>query len=169
MRRGSGFCEVDLDVVTLAAWFDGAGYVGGIEGQEKGSLDTEPSFLRESEYSEEKIAHVAGCMRATEMPRNPKNLVEQILCDADLAHLASEDFLALTEPVRYETKHGAGRKLTDTELLTTNIDSMSGRCDFTDYAKSQFEKQHRRNLRTHEKQLNWLKALRGQKSSGAMP
>ena len=92
--------EEDLEVVTLAAWFHDTGYLEGIEGHEERSVQIASAYLRDKGYPEEKIARIAGCIRATEMPQNPKSLVEQVLCDADIAHLASKDFFEVTELIR---------------------------------------------------------------------
>jgi predicted metal-dependent HD superfamily phosphohydrolase len=78
----------ELEGVILAAWFHDAGYVEAIEGHEEKSVEIATSFLRENGYPQEKIARVAACIRATKMPQNPKTLMEQVLCDADISHLA---------------------------------------------------------------------------------
>ena len=101
----------DLEGVILAAWFHDAGYVEAIEGHEEKSVEIATSFLRENGYPQKKIARVAGCIRATKMPQNPKTLMEQVLCDADISHLASKDFLEVSELIRLEIEHRMGRKL----------------------------------------------------------
>jgi len=143
----------DLEVVTLAAWFHDAGYVEGIQGHEERSADMAANFLHEHGYPDEKIARVAGCIRATRMPQNPGNLLEEILCDADIAHLASKDFLKVTERVRFEIEHHMGRKLTQAEWLTLNIEFVAGHRYFTDYARTRYELQRSQNLAELRKQF----------------
>ena len=159
----------DLEVVTLAAWFHDVGYVEGIEGHEERSVAVATTFLHENGYPEEKIAQVAGCIKATKMPQNPKNLLEQILCDADLAHLASKDLPELSERVRLEIEHKKGRKLTDTEWLTMNIDFVASHRYFTDYARIRYESQRSSNLAALRKDLEHLKQQAGPKASGEVP
>ena len=38
------------------------------------------------------IDAIASCIMATKLPRNPKNLLEEIICDADTYHLGTKDF-----------------------------------------------------------------------------
>jgi predicted metal-dependent HD superfamily phosphohydrolase len=165
--EASNLAEEDLEVVTLGAWFHDVGYVEGIDGHEERSVDMATSFLQEVEYPKEKIAQVAGCIRATRMPQNPKNLVEQVLCDADIAHLASKDFLELSERVRLEIEHRMRIKLSELEWLTMNIDFVAGHRYFTDYAKTMFEEQRGRNLEILREKLNRLKTQGDPKSSGS--
>lgn len=165
----SNLSEEDLEVVVLAAWFHDVGYVEGIDGHEERSVDMAIAFLHESGYPEEKIARFAGCIRATKIPQKPKNLMEQVLCDADIAHLASKDFLELSERVRTEIEHRMRIKLTDLEWLTMNIDFVAGHRYFTDYAKTRFEAQRRRNLAVLREKLNRLKAKHNLKASGPTP
>jgi len=147
----------DLELVTLAAWLHDAGYVEGIEGHEERSVNIAASFLHEHRYPEEKIARVAGCIRATRMPQNPSNLLEQVLCDADIAHLASKDYVNLSELVRSEIEHHKGRRLTDAEWLILNIDFMAGHRYFTDYARTRYELRRSQNLDALREQLNRIK------------
>ena len=163
----SNLGEEDLEVVILAAWFHDVGYVEGIDRHEERSVDMAIAFLQESGYPKEKIAQLAGCVLATQIPQKPKNLLEQVLCDADIAHLASEDFLELSELVRLEIEHRMRIKLTEEEWLTMNIDFVAGHRYFTDYAKTMFEGQRRRNLAILKEKLHRLKTEHDRETSGS--
>jgi predicted metal-dependent HD superfamily phosphohydrolase len=145
--------EEDLEVVTLAAWFHDTGYLEGIEGHEERSVQIASAYLRDKGYPEEKIARIAGCIRATEMPQNPKSLVEQVLCDADIAHLASKDFFEVTELIRSEIEHRRGRKLTDKEWLAMNTEFVAAHQYHTDCARSKYDEQHAANLKALRRRL----------------
>ena len=43
-------------------------------------------FLAEHKVKDEIIAGIKGCITATKMPQSPKNLMEEIVADADLFH-----------------------------------------------------------------------------------
>jgi len=165
----SNLGEEDLEGVTLAAWFHDAGYVQGIDGHEERSADLAASFLAERGYPERKIAQVVGCIRATKMPQDPRNVMEQVLCDADISHLARTDFLRLSERVRLEIEHRMRVRLTDVEWLTMNIDFVAGHRYFTDYAKTRFEKQRRLNLAALREALRKAKARQDPEASRPAP
>ena len=147
----------ELEGVILAAWFHDAGYVKAIEGHEEKSVEIATSFLRGNGYPQEKIARVAGCIRATRMPQNPKTLMEQVLCDADISHLASKDFLEVSELIRLEIEHRMGRKLAEAEWLTMNTIFVAGHQYHTDYARSKYAPQHAANLAALKERLDQLR------------
>jgi len=153
-----GLSGEDLEVVILAAWFHDTGYLEKIEGHEERSVELATSFLEEKGFSQDKVAQVARCIRATKMPQNPKNLIEEVLCDADIAHLASKDFLESTERVRYEIEHQMGRKLAEIEWLTMNTDFVAGHRYHTDCARSKYAQGQSANLKALRGRLNRAKA-----------
>ena len=147
----------DLEGVIVAAWFHDAGYVEAIEGHEEKSVEIATSFLTKNGYPQNKITRVAGCIRATKMPQNPKTLMEQVLCDADISHLASKDFLELSERIRLEIEHRMGRKLAEAEWLTMNTIFVAGHQYHTDYARSKYAPQHAANLAALKERLDQLR------------
>jgi len=152
-----GLSGEDLEVVILAAWFHDAGYFEKIEGHEERSVELATSFLEGKGFPQDKIVQVARCIRATKMPQNPKNLIEEVLCDADIAHLASKDFLESTERVRYEIEHQMGRKLAEIEWLTMNTDFVAGHRYHTDCARSKYAQGQADNLKALRERLNRAK------------
>ena len=151
-----GLSAEDLEGVILAAWFHDAGYVEAIEGHEEKSVEIATAFLRENGYPEKKITRVARCIRATQMPQKPRTLMEQVLCDADISHLASKDFPDVSERIRLEIEHHMGRKLGEAEWLTMNILFVGGHRYHTDYARSKYASQHAANLTALKERLNRL-------------
>lgn len=151
--RACGLTEEDLETVTLAAWFHDTGYLEGIDGHEEKSVEIAAAFLRDNGYPEEKIAQIAGCIRATKLPQNPMNFLEQIVCDADIAHLASKDFPEVTELIRSEIEHRMRVKLTEAEWLTMNTNFVAGHQYHTDCARSKYGGEQAANLEALKKRL----------------
>src|SRR5688572_20254533 len=85
--------DEDKLVLMLAAWFHDTGYNSGEAAQhEQKSIEIAADFLGRRGVDEKLIARVTSSIESTKMPQSPVNLVEKILCDADLHHLATEDF-----------------------------------------------------------------------------
>jgi predicted metal-dependent HD superfamily phosphohydrolase len=152
----------DLETVVLAAWFHDAGYVEAIDGHEEKSVEIAASFLRKEGFPPKRIAKVAGCIRATKMPQAPRNFMEKVLCDADISHLASKDFLEVSELIRLEIEHRMGRRLTEAEWLTMNTLFVAGHRFHTDFARSKYAPQHAANLAALKERL---KQVNGRKTS----
>jgi predicted metal-dependent HD superfamily phosphohydrolase len=157
MGVASRLSDEELEIVMLAAWFHDTGYVETVEGHEEKSAEFAESFLRENGFPEDKIAQVAGYIRATKMPQAPKSPMEQLLCDADVSHLASRDFLKLSELIRYEIEHQIGRKLSEIEWLTRNTKFVAGHRYFTHYAQVKFREQLEKNVAALKRRLNRAK------------
>jgi len=156
---GSGvhLSEEETEIVVLAAWFHDIGYLEDAGEHEERGVEMATRFLHEKGCPPDKIARVAGCIRATKIPQKPANLMEQVLCDADLAHLASENFLGLTELVRCELELREGRTFGDLEWLEENVRFVTGLSYHTDYARSKFMGRYTENLRALEQRLKEAK------------
>ena len=150
----------DLEVVILAAWFHDTGYLEKIDGHEERSVELATVFLDQRGFAEDRIAQVAQCIRATKMPQSPRNLIEQVLCDADIAHLANEDFLESTEKVRYEIEHHMGRKLPEIEWLEMNTDFLARHRYHTPCARSRYARGQAANLKALRERLDRAKAAK---------
>lgn len=85
--------EHDFFVVTAAAWFHDLGYYSGLrESHEEAGASLATAFLEENQVDAATIQSVAACIIATHMPQSPKNLLESIVCDADLFHFGTPEF-----------------------------------------------------------------------------
>ena len=85
--------EKEMFILFSAAWFHDSGYLfSGPENHEEMSCNVMKKFLEEEGIDEEIITEIAGCIMATKAPREPKNLLQQIICDADTYHLGTKDF-----------------------------------------------------------------------------
>ena len=93
----------DFFIVQCACWFHDVGYLDGRDQHEKKGAESAASFLRGVGLDEESIQEIQGCIMATKMPQSPKNLLQQIVCDADLYHLGSDGFKERNKLMRKET------------------------------------------------------------------
>ena len=90
--KASGLSDVDLELVLIAAWFHDVGYYLGNEDHEANSARIARDYLLSEGMEEKKIEKVESCIAATKVPQQPNNLLEMVLCDADLYHLATDRF-----------------------------------------------------------------------------
>ena len=96
----SNLSEEEISLVTIAAWLHDIGYKEGHENHEEASIKIAEKFLTEQEMSIDKIEQIKKCIAATRMPQSPKNLMEEVLCDADLYHLSCDHFFSQVEKLR---------------------------------------------------------------------
>jgi len=95
--RKCNISEKDLEVVIIAAWFHDTGYYLGCENHELASSQIAQEFLSEQDQSKDFIDAVSKCILSTKVPQNPQTILENIICDADLFHLATEKFFEKSE------------------------------------------------------------------------
>ena len=94
--------DLDKNVLIVAAWFHDTGYIEGREDHEKGSVEIAEKFLTEQQVDSETILKVKDCILATKFDSYPKNLLEEIIKDADSSHLAKKYYEEVSELLRQE-------------------------------------------------------------------
>jgi len=87
----------EMLLLKTAALFHDAGHTISYQDHEEQGCLLVRKFLPDYGYTEEQIARICELIMATKMPPEPKNLLEQIICDADLDYLGRSDFI----PVSY--------------------------------------------------------------------
>jgi len=96
--------ESDQFTVLAAAWFHDCGYCqGGPSDHEEKSALIAADFLKDCGLDEKVLNNITDCILATKLPQDPKTQMESILCDADLYHLGSDDFIQKNKLLRKET------------------------------------------------------------------
>lgn len=146
IAEGMGLSEEERAVVVLACWFHDIGYLESSGEHERKSADIAEAFLRERGADPDTIESVRGCILATKIPQNPRNLPEQIVCDADLSHLGSTDYFRKNKLLRDELEKNARKTFTRSEWLRLNIDFFRNHEFFTAFARQQFNEGKTRNL-----------------------
>ena len=132
--------DEDRFALSLAAWFHDTGYCGGTaKGHEDLSIQKAEKFMIEHKLDQPVIDKVKGCINATRIPQNPTNLIEQIICDADLFHLGTADFKEKNRLLREELNDFGGLDLSKRDWRRLNIDFLQRHNYFTAYAKENLQ------------------------------
>lgn len=139
----------DRFVVLAAAYFHDVGYfTGGAADHEKRSAALVADFLSHREVDRDLIDEVSGCILATRLPQHPKNLLESIVCDADLFHLGGENFRERDALMKREYNQTNACEQEKWESQTLSL--LKNHRYHTDYA------QHRLNEKKQQN-INYLK------------
>ena len=140
--------EADYVAVMAAAWFHDLGYLTGSPQQhEETGIALATNFLQEADVSPGIIKSVQGCIRATKMPQSPTNLLEEILCDADLFHLGQETYNDKQKLFRKEREQLTGTEISGSAWRGQNIALFQVHRYFTAYAQALLLKGKADNLR----------------------
>jgi len=104
-------------------------------------------FLNKERYPAEKKEKVLACIEATKPIKISETLLEKILCDADMRHLASEDYPCRLHALRKEWAVFLGQSYSDEQWIRLNRDFLSGHRYFTSYGQELLEAAKRENMR----------------------
>jgi uncharacterized protein len=104
--------ENDTLLVLTAALFHDVGFLRHYRDHEAHSCRFAQEMLPNFGYRGGAIKKICSLIRATKIPQSPKNLLERILCDADLDYLGRDDFYAIGQTLFQEMRV---LKMIDTE------------------------------------------------------
>ena len=83
----------ELTLVKTAALFHDAGFVKNKhQGHELEGCNMAREILPRFGYNDSDVALVCNMIISTKVPQTPQNLLEEIICDADLDYLGRDDF-----------------------------------------------------------------------------
>jgi len=140
--------EEDHTALVLAAWFHDTGYSAGIDKvHEEESEKIATDFLKQHNASQGLIDKVNGCIAATRMPQSPTNLIEQIICDADLFHLGTNDFSEKNKLLRQEINQFQENRMGKKDWIRLNMEFLNRHRYFTEYAREMLEPVKRQHLK----------------------
>ena len=142
--------EEDHFVLVAAAWFHDVGYFDDITRHEEKSAKQAQLFLQSEGVGQEVVDRVTSCIMATRMPQQPKNLIEQILCDADLFHLGTEEFSKNNKMMREECKILQHRYFSKKDWSTQSIYFLKSHQYHTEYARKMLNGGKQRNKESLE-------------------
>jgi hypothetical protein len=159
-RIASGYTLDDHNrfIVLSAAWFYDTGYyIAGTDTHKSKSGDFASDFLKTISAEEADINAVKDCITATQLPQQPKNLNEEIVCDAVMYYLGTDNYSVKSKLLRKETETLHGISIPGIEWRQRSIALMEAHHYFTDYC--------RQNLaQTKIENLNRLKQKQEEKS-----
>jgi predicted metal-dependent HD superfamily phosphohydrolase len=95
--------ERDQAILIIAAWFHDTGHLFVDPAMhEVKSIELMKGFFSKYAEDEDLIAAIENCILATRIPRDPKTVPEQIICDADTYHLGTKDFKTTNKQLKKE-------------------------------------------------------------------
>lgn len=106
--RSESLTDEELLIIRTAALFHDAGHLIDYDTHEEMSAKLAKEILPEYLYSYKQIDSICEIIMATKLPPRPKNLMEMIICDADLDYLGRSDFIPVSNNL-YKELHEHGR------------------------------------------------------------
>lgn len=92
-----GVDEEDMLLLKCAALFHDAGFMVSYDNNEEIGAKMAEQTLNKYKFSNQQIEIVKRIIMATKMPQRPKDILEMIICDADLDYLGRPDFIPISQ------------------------------------------------------------------------
>jgi len=153
--------DEDLALVLVAALFHDSGFLLSRTNHELTSCELVRSQLPEFGFNEAEIEKICAMIMATKIPQSPSSKLAEILCDADLNYLGTEDYFGPSRRLFSELKI-ANPNITELDWLDLQINFLQDHRYFTDFSKA--NREPRKLLHLHEL-LNERKRLLEEKAS----
>jgi len=123
----------EMLLLKTAALFHDSGFVVSKKEHEKQSCKLARQSLPAFQYPAEAIKPICGMIMATRIPQAPKNHLEQILCDADLDYLGTDDYFTISSQLFKELNERS--RLSEKDWLNMQVGFLESHQYFTATAK----------------------------------
>ncbi len=101
---GEGVDDEDILLLKTAALFHDAGHIVGYDNHEYFGVQLAKEYLPHYKYNQQQIDNIGDLIMSTKIPPDPQNLLEKIMCDADLDYLGRSDFIPVSNTLYKELK-----------------------------------------------------------------
>ena len=102
----------ELDLLKVAALFHDSGFTATVKGHEEVGCELARKTLPKYGFDEKQIEQICDLIMSTKIPQSPKNLLQRIICDADLDYLGRDDFYSTGNKL-FQELNATGMKLNE--------------------------------------------------------
>ena len=136
--------EKELFIISAGAYFHDTGQLtGSTMLHEDRSVGLMKDYFNTQAIEEEIIKKIERCIWATKLPQDPKSLLDEIICDADLYHLGTENFLKSDELLRKEMQT---RNFSVDDWEENTLELLLAHSYFTPYCRELLDKGKEENI-----------------------
>lgn len=167
LAKREGLDANTIAVLQVAAWMHDLGYLKKVEGHEELSVHIAEGFMRKEGVSESEQELVARLIRATEMDKTPDDKLEEIIRDADLAHLGLDSAEERSELLRQEKEILLHKPIKKSDWAKMNVEFFQTYGYHTDSANEKYGAKKQEHLEALKKSVSKKKS--GKKKGGKKP
>ncbi len=124
----------ELDFIAMAALWHDTGYIKTYNGHEEESCRMARHYLPEFGYPDEYITAICDMIMVTKIPQLPKTKLEEILADADLEYIGTNEFEVKSDAL-YKELQSVRPFYTEAEWSQTQISFLQEHHYFTPYCQ----------------------------------
>jgi len=147
--------KAEIEDLKLAAWLHDVGYIWEPTRHEARGAEYATTVLTALNFPKTKINKITGIILATKIPQSPKNIYEEIVCDADLDYLGREDYIVNSNNFLQEIQ--LNKKITELEWLSIQDKFLRAHHYFTTRSINSREAKKQERLKMIQEQIKTIK------------
>jgi hypothetical protein len=140
-----GVTDEGLFLLKSAATYHDAGFVEQYDRNEPIGARLAEEILPKYGYTDQHIATIKELIFVTQIPHQPKNKLEEIMCDADLDYLGRDDFHEIADRLRRELREH-GKIDSDRKWDEIQVQFLTAHHYFTETSKKTRQAKKAKNL-----------------------
>lgn len=144
--KAEGLTKEDLEAVIIASWFHDTGYLLQLYDHEGESVKVAKGFFELNPVSETCEKTVIDCIEVTCRKREPKTMAECVILDADIAHVADENFIQISKKLKREMANCQNCTVKFNDYWGETLSFLGGLKFYTGYAQTHFQSALKQNI-----------------------
>ncbi len=134
-------------LLKTASLFHDAGFLKAYKDHEEASCQIASEALPGCGFSVPQIEVVCQIIMATKLPQNPSDILQQIICDADLHYLGTASYFSGAESLYQELK-ATGQEISRKDWSKLQVQFLTSHKFFTRFANAAYADQKAIHLKT---------------------
>ena len=160
------FSDDEKNILKTAAWFHDTGYIKTYVGHENESVAIATGFLREKQVDPDIIELIASSIMATTFTRQPENIIEEALCDADFMHLGRENYPEYAAKLREELNTSGVRIVKKRDFEKESVEMFLNHTFYTGYGHNELAGIKEKNLENLKASIKERQQKKKKKATG---
>jgi uncharacterized membrane-anchored protein YitT (DUF2179 family)/predicted metal-dependent HD superfamily phosphohydrolase len=154
LAEKENLADADKELLKTAALFHDTGFIFDTksEGHELRSCDFAQQILPQYGYLDDEIGVIKELIMATRLPQSPENKLQEIICDADLYYLGTDNYFLFSDRLVREFKQ-EGRQISDKKWYEMQKDFLSKHHFFSETAQKELNLKKKKNLKQIENRM----------------
>jgi len=149
----SDLTDDELELLLIAAWFHDTGYIKTYKGHEDESIKYLEEFFSDRAVDEQKQKEIKRLIESTKSENQPAGKLEEILHDADMAHIGRKRFFRKGELLRVEWENYLDKSYTELEWSKKQYQFIINHNFITEAAKEEYGKRRVKNIKKQRKNI----------------
>ena len=153
LAAAAGLGPAETEALLVAAWWHDTGYLDAYDGHEYRSMERAATWLTAQGVPADRIQLVQRLIRATHRDEAAETELQQLLVDADMSNLASDDFQASAELLRTEWEASLGRTYASENWAELQLTFMRAHLYHSEAGKARYNKNFKANKKAQRDKL----------------